>query len=114
MIYTLLNRSDLPYDGSTYEFEGVKYDNTEVSFIWVDMPPGGNVRLHQHPYPEIFIILEGESRFTVGAETVEAHAGQIIIAPANVPHSFANAGTGQLQQIDIHLSREYITEWLED
>jgi len=114
MTYTLLNRDDLPHDGSTYEFEGVKYDDTNVSIIWVDMPPGGSVRLHQHPYPEIFMILEGVSTFTVGADTLEAHAGQIIIVPANTPHKFANNGTGQLRQIDIHLSKEFIMHWLED
>jgi len=39
--YTVLHRDDLPCDGSTYEFVGSQYQDTEVSFIWVDMPPGG-------------------------------------------------------------------------
>ena len=114
MSYILLNRDELPRDGSTYEFEGTRYDDTGVSFIWVDMPPGGSVRLHQHPYKEIFIVQEGLSTFTVGSTTLEAQAGQIIIVPANTPHKFANSGTVRLRQIDIHVSKTYITEWLED
>jgi hypothetical protein len=27
--------------------------------LWVDMPPGGAVRLHKHPYREIFIVQQG-------------------------------------------------------
>lgn len=112
MNYSVINRNDLPFDGNTYEFEGIHQD-TETSFIWVDMPPGGSVRLHKHPYKEIFIIQEGVSTFTVGAETLEAHAGQVVIVPANMPHKFRNAGDQPLKQVDIHTNKEFITIWLE-
>ncbi len=114
MNYTILNRDTLPRDGSTYEFEGSQYQDTEVSFIWVDMPPGSAIRLHKHPYKEIFIIQEGAATYTVGSATLEAHAGQIVIVPAGVPHKFMNTGDRQLRQIDIHASRQFITYWLED
>jgi mannose-6-phosphate isomerase-like protein (cupin superfamily) len=114
MNYTILNRDDLPRDGNTFEFEGFRYQDTEVSFIWVDMPPGGAVRLHEHPYKEIFIIQEGISTFTVDSTTLQAHAGQIIIVPADTPHKFMNLRDGQLRQIDIHVNNEFITYWLED
>ena len=114
MNYTILNRVDLPRDGNTYEFEGFQYQDTEVSFIWVDMPPGGTIRLHKHPYKEIFIIQEGVSTFTVGSETLEAHAGQVIIVPAEVPHKFSNLSSQRLKQIDIHVNKEFITDWLEE
>ena len=114
MRYTILNRDQLPGDENTHEFEGNQYQNTEVSFIWVDMAPGGNIRLHKHPYKEIFIVLEGASTFVVDSDILEAHAGQVIIVPAEVPHKFMNASDRQLKQIDIHISREFITDWLED
>ena len=114
MNFTVLHRDDLPYDGNTYEFQGVQYPSTEVSFIWVDMPPGGRIRLHKHPYQEIFIIQEGVATFTVGSATLEAHAGQIIIVPADVPHKFMNLSDTQLKQIDIHVNKRFVTHWLED
>lgn len=114
MNYTVLQRDDLPYDGNTYEFQGFEHQDTNVSFIWVDMPPGGTIRLHKHPYEEIFIIQEGLATFTVGSATLEACAGQVIIVPADMPHKFMNASTGQLKQIDIHVSRQFITDWLDD
>ncbi len=114
MSYTLLHRDDLPRDGNTYEFEGAQHDDTDISLIWVDMPPGDGVRLHRHPYKEVFVIQDGAATFTIGSATLEAQAGQIVIAPAGLPHKFTNSGQGQLRQIDIHLSRQIITEWLED
>ncbi|MGQ0601077.1 MAG: cupin domain-containing protein [Anaerolineales bacterium] len=114
MDYTILNRDGLPRDGNTYEFEGSQYQDTAVSFIWVDMPPGGAIRLHKHPYREVFIIQEGVANFTVGSTTLEAHAGQIIIVPADLPHKFMNTSDRQLKQIDIHVTGQFITHWLED
>lgn len=114
MNYTVLNRDELPNDGNTYEFQGYQYGDTNVSFIWVDMRPGERVRLHQHPYQELFIIQEGSATYTVGAETLEAKAGQIVIVPPETPHKFVNSGAGPLRQVDIHLSKQFITHWLED
>ena len=114
MTFTLLDRTQLPQEGNTFEFEGYRFNVADVSFIWVDMPTGGGVALHQHPYPEIFIIQEGIATFTVGETTVDAKAGNIIIAPANTPHKFVNIGDGPLRQVDIHLSDRYVTDWLEE
>lgn len=112
--FTVINRVDLPRDGSTFEFEGFHYPGTDVSFIWVDMPPGGMVRLHKHPYQEIFIVQEGVSTFLVGSSTLEAHAGQVILVSPDTPHKFMNAGNVQLRQVDIHVSKQFVTDWLED
>ena len=114
MNYTIINRDELPRNGNTYEFEGAQYLDTEVSFIWVDMPPGDTIRLHKHPYKEIFIIQEGVATFTIGSTTLEAHAGQIVIVPASVPHKFMNMSDRQLRQIDIHVTKQIITHWGED
>ena len=114
MSYLVLNRADLPYDGYTYEFQGFQHQDTNVSFIWVDMPPGGTIRLRKHPYEEIFIIQEGIATFMVGSATLETRAGQIVIVPAGVPHKFMNLSDIQLKQIDIHVNRQFITDWLEE
>lgn len=114
MNYVLVNRDELPYDGNTYEFQGIQHQDTNVSFIWVDMPPGGAIRLHKHPYEEIFIIQEGVATFTVDPVTLEARAGQVILVPADVPHKFMNLSNEPLKQIDIHVSKRFVTHWLED
>ena len=85
-----------------------------ISVIFVHTEKlGGGPRLHKHPYPETFIIRNGRVRFTVGDDTIDASAGQIIVCPANVPHKFENLGPGLLEQIDIHEAGRFETEWLE-
>jgi|SRR5689334_10144324 quercetin dioxygenase-like cupin family protein len=75
--------------------------------------PGGGPRLHRHPYTETFIIRRGTGRFTLGDQEIIATEGQILIAPANMPHKFTNVGPGPLETIDIHSSGKFRTEWLE-
>lgn len=114
MSYIVVSEDELQNDGNTSELEGYLYGDTDVSLILVEMQPGEGVRLHKHPYREVFLIQEGVATYTVGTTTLEARAGQIIIALANAPHKFVNSGEGPLRQVDIHLSKRFITEWLEE
>ena len=114
MSYTIVDRSQLVRDGKSFEFEGCLFGGVGVSIILVDVPPGGGPRLHSHPYEEVFIVQEGRATYTVGSDVVEVVAGQIVVAPAGVPHKFVNSGDVPLRQVDIHVSRTFITEWLED
>ena len=95
------------------ELQGYLYGDAHVCLIFVDMEPGDGPRLHQHPYEEIFIVLEGQARFTIGSNTVEARPGQVLIVQPGVPHKFVNSGSSRLRQIDVHASDRFITEWLE-
>ena len=95
------------------EIIGKPYDNN-LSIIFNTLEHiGVGPRLHRHPYPETFIIRKGSARFTVGDETIDAHEGQIVIAPADTPHKFENLGPGPLETIDIHPNEVFVTEWLE-
>jgi mannose-6-phosphate isomerase-like protein (cupin superfamily) len=100
----LIGKDELPYGKIAHKFEGHRYGGVNVSFFLVDSPPGGGAVLHTHPYEEVFVTLEGNATFTVGDETIEVGAGQIVVAPAGVPHKFVNSGTGPLRQVDIHPS----------
>jgi mannose-6-phosphate isomerase-like protein (cupin superfamily) len=100
----VIAKEELPYGGIAHKFEGYRYGAVDVSFFLVESPPGGGAVLHTHPYEEVFVTLEGNATFTVGDETVEVGAGQIVVAPAGVPHKFVNSGSGPLRQVDIHPS----------
>src|SRR5688500_10695753 len=65
-----------------------------VSVIVVDAEPGAGPRLHRHPYEEVFVVLEGEATFTLGDRRRVVRAGEIVVAPAGVPHRFVNSGAG--------------------
>jgi mannose-6-phosphate isomerase-like protein (cupin superfamily) len=105
---------ELPRDGFTWEFQGYHYGNTNVSFIIVEARPGEGVKLHSHPYEEVFIVQEGQATYTVGNTSMEVTAGQIVIAPPEVPHKFVNSGTTTLRQVDIHVSPRFITTWYDE
>lgn len=95
------------------EFEGGAY-GAGICVIFVRTETiGDGPRLHKHPYPETFLVRNGNVRFTVGAETIDATAGQIVVCPAHVPHKFENLGPGLLEQIDIHEGGSFETIWLE-
>jgi mannose-6-phosphate isomerase-like protein (cupin superfamily) len=97
----VISKEELP-NGN--KFEGYRYGDVDVSFFLVDTPPGTGPVLHTHPYEEIFVVQEGTATFTVGDDTIEVSAGQIVVAPAGVPHKFVNSGSGPLRQVDIHPS----------
>ncbi|MDQ4128059.1 MAG: cupin domain-containing protein, partial [Actinomycetota bacterium] len=82
----VVNKDELSRGKTARWFEGYRYGDVGASFFLVDSPPGGGSRLHTHPYEEIFVTLEGEATFTVGDATIEVSAGQIVVAPAGVPH----------------------------
>ncbi len=107
--YVVVERDQL----ADAELQGYQYGAAHVCLIFVDMEPGDGPRLHRHAYEEIFIILEGQATYTVGSDTVQARAGQVLIVQPGVPHKFVNSGSGRLRQIDIHASDRFVTEWLE-
>jgi|SRR4051795_6917230 mannose-6-phosphate isomerase-like protein (cupin superfamily) len=110
----ILHRDDLPCERNSYLFQGYLYGNTNVTFLWLDMPPGGGPQLHKHPYEEVFVVQEGQVTFMINSTTFEAKAGHIVIVPQDTPHKFINSGDGPLKQIDIHLSPKFIIEYVEE
>lgn len=83
-----------------------------VTLISVDAAPGEGPALHQHTYPELFFVLEGEATFTDGESSFVVRAGETVVVSADQPHAFVNSGTGRLRQIDVHLNPRFETRWL--
>jgi quercetin dioxygenase-like cupin family protein len=108
---TVLRIENLPESGNSYRFDGVEHA-APVSFFLLHTQPGEGPGLHRHPYAETFIIQEGQATFTIGDETVEAHAGDILVAPADTPHAFVNSGSAVLRSVNIHPVAEMQTVWL--
>lgn len=73
-----------------------------VSMFLIDNEPGKGSALHTHPYPETWVVHRGDVEFTVGGQSSRAAAGDIVVAPANVPHRFLNIGSGRLEMVCIH------------
>ncbi len=64
------------------------------------LEPGQVQAVHDHAgQDKFYIVHEGTGRFTVGAETFDATAGQVVWAPAGVPHGVANLGSTRLSLV---------------
>lgn len=98
----------------SFRFEGADHGDVEASFFLIHyLDPGTGPGLHTHPYPEIFVTLEGEALMTVGNEQRVVRAGDIVVAPANTPHKFVSQGDIPLKQVDIHCSSRMVQVDLE-
>jgi mannose-6-phosphate isomerase-like protein (cupin superfamily) len=93
-------------------FEGAEHGVAVSAFV-VDSTPGLGPSLHTHPYPEVFIVHEGEATFVVDGAEVIAAAGDIVVAPAGRPHRFTNTGAGRLLMTSISPAGRTETTWLE-
>jgi quercetin dioxygenase-like cupin family protein len=72
-------------------------DQTRGRYTLVEVlvPPHYTTPLHRHNREdEAFWILEGEARFEVGSETVEAAEGTYLVAPRGVAHRFQAGASG--------------------
>lgn len=61
------------------------------------LEPGQSQPVHDHSdQDKMYAVLEGEGRFTVGAETFSAGPGAVVFAPAGVVHGVTNAANVRL------------------
>jgi mannose-6-phosphate isomerase-like protein (cupin superfamily) len=102
----------LPGGENASRFDGREH-GASISFFISRNRPGTGPDLHRHPYEETFIVEEGKVLFTVGENTIEATAGEIVVVPAGTPHKFVNSGQTRLRQINIHPVARMETEWPE-
>jgi mannose-6-phosphate isomerase-like protein (cupin superfamily) len=76
------------------------------------MAPGSGPRPHKHAYSETFLLQAGRARFELGGESVEAAAGDVVVAPPDMPHRFEAIGTEPLHMVTIHAAPRMETVWL--
>ena len=66
------------------------------------LKPGQAQHIHDHPEQDKFyFVLDGEGYFTVGDESQSCGAGQLILAPAGVPHGVENRGKALLSFLTV-------------
>lgn len=110
----IVDKDSLPGSVTSRTFEGYLNGDVHVSFFLSSTPPGRGPGLHTHPYEEVFIVQAGKLTFTVGEETVEVNAERVVVVPPNTPHKFTNTGDEIAHHIDIHVSGQMQTKWLEE
>jgi mannose-6-phosphate isomerase-like protein (cupin superfamily) len=105
---------ELPGTSESRTFLGRDHGEVPVSFFIQASPPGHGPGPHTHPYAEVFVLREGKARFWVGDDVLDAHAGQIVVAPAAMPHRFVNSGQATLRTVNIQPVARMVVDWLTD
>ena len=63
----------------------------------VDVDPGGAQRVHSHAPEQIYFILEGRGRMTVGTVSRHVQAGDCVFIPSRTRHGLENTSSDRLR-----------------
>lgn len=67
----------------------------QLTLVEVTTPPGFEMPPHiHHRDDEGFWILEGDATFEIGETTIEAHTGDYLFGPREIPHRFTVGSDG--------------------
>lgn len=58
----------------------------------IEVQPGGHTPKHTHPYEHENFVVEGHGRVLIGDEWHEIGPGSVVFVPADVLHTYENAG----------------------
>jgi len=65
----------------------------------LELAPGATYPAHKHPAPELYYVIGGKVRWTVGDETFEAGPGEAIYHAPNTLHRMVNIGAETLRMV---------------
>ena len=70
-----------------------QFDSEHLSITWVEGKPGSEQPLHSHPVSEqVYVIVRGRGRMTVGDEVRELGPGTLVFIPPGNRHAVRNIG----------------------
>jgi mannose-6-phosphate isomerase-like protein (cupin superfamily) len=76
-------------------WRGVPLEDIATGILELD--PGGYYPLHMHPAPEIYYVISGKAKWTVGRETFLARPGMAIYHSPRTVHRMVNTGKEKLR-----------------
>jgi quercetin dioxygenase-like cupin family protein len=81
----------------------LKAARPELSFIELQVQPGGGVSPHFHKgHSDSFYVLEGEVELHLGDEVVQGTPGTYVLAPPLVVHWFRNISDEPARMLNLH------------
>jgi quercetin dioxygenase-like cupin family protein len=84
-----------------------------TSVMRSQVAPGSGPRPHRHPHAELFVVDDGQGRFDIDGVGIDAEAGDIIIIPTDIVHTFTNTGTTMLRLTAIHENARAVTFFMD-
>ena len=90
-----------------YLLRGSEHGFKSLSFILTQTAPGGGPPLHTHESEEAHVLTSGTMSYVIGDQRFMVSAPYILRVPANMPHTFINAGTTPLSLTAVFGSPDY-------
>ena len=87
-------------------------DDFDASIFVVHYERGVSVPLHTHPYPEVFVVLDGTAKFILGDEELIVESGHMTMAPPETPHGFEGVSDETLRVVSVHPQGKVEQTWL--
>ena len=94
--------------------EGRAFGLAHLTLTLGESLPGHGTRLHRHDAEELIIVHAGRGTYTVGAVTIEAGAGEVVVIPAGVPHRWINHTQDPLVHTGVFSTNSFALEVVED
>lgn len=70
------------------------------TMFMVDYEPGGAAQVHDHPFEEAYVFLQGEIEGEIDGEVRTFRAGEVLFCGVGALHGFFNTGTGHVRWIE--------------
>ena len=72
---------------------------------WSRLPPGKSFTPHYHEdMQEVFIVLQGEARITVGSQAAVLRRGDTVVIDAREIHEMCNLGQAEVEYLALGIS----------
>ena len=71
-----------------------------LTMFTVDYEPNGAAQVHDHPFEEVYLFLDGEIEGVLDGESVTLRAGDVAFAGVGSTHGFFNTGGGRVRWIE--------------
>ena len=76
-------------------------DLPDINIMNLLMAPGEKVPVHSTSVDVLFHITGGQGTITIGPETSQVNAGEIVVSPAGIPHALEASGDSVLKLLVI-------------
>lgn len=63
-----------------------------TAVVYFELEPGNKLGRHTDSAEEVLLVLQGDVEVTVGTETAQVSASELVVVPEMVPHSMHNVG----------------------
>ena len=75
----------------------VTCNSTHLTTTLVELEPGGKQRVHKHEPEQVYFIIDGTGKMTVGDEHQIVNSDDCIFIPSNEAHGLENIGESKLR-----------------